>query len=375
MKQSGHDPARSVPLKIRLPQRLQQQLAADAAGEPLSRFIVERLLGSSFASPLVAREAAVLYEAALKTLLQQDRHLALRYRDFYTVSYILLRVAVILAPTSVSLRRPRSRSIDERYLEGARDKIRTAIAIIGKLPEVVADNTATDPEADTKATPSSLSAAIWLGRRQPASARQHGQAEDRADSHDPGGLGWLPDAGDLEQQPPSNLVEVKIRLPETLRRQLEADATRNNRTLTREIRTRLELSWVQAMIIKRFTYWVDKTLGAAAAEALELCRRRTALSADRLYAVIDALGTAQAILSPSSGFVRRLHPQSAAGLELKDARHGIRAELAILETLPDPTSEPAPDTIDSDADKTTAPEASSTPSAPAKTIKRRSPRS
>jgi hypothetical protein len=376
MKQSGHDPAHSVPLKIRLPQSVRQQLAADSAGKPLSRFIVERLRADVFPSPVLAHEIGVLYEAALETLLRQERRLALHYRDFHAVTRVLLRVAVMLAQTSAFLRRPRSRSIDERYLEGAREKIQTAIAILENLPEVVADNTATDPEADTKAIPSSLSASIRLGRRRrPASARQSEQGEDIADSDDPGGLGGLPDAGDLEQQPPCNLVEVKIRLPETLRRQLEAAATYNNRTLTAEIRGRLESSCALGMLKKRFFYLVDKTLALAEAEALELLRKRYALSTGGFYAVIDALWTAQAILSPSSGFVRRVRPQSAARLELEDARRRIRAALAVLERLPEAKTEPALETIATDTDTATAPEVSSLPSAAVRTIKLRSPRS
>jgi hypothetical protein len=348
MKQSARDTAHTT-LKIRLPQRLQQQLAADAAGKSLSRFIVERLHADSFAPVEAGLSPEIdvrVYDAALRTLLQYDRLLALHYSEVHTVADVLLKVADILAPTSALLRRPQSGSIEERQLQDARDEMHAAIAITNNLPEIAAETTATVPEADPEATPSrdrisSFSAPlrIVLRHQRPTSARRPGQAEDMAGNDDR--LDRLPDAGNSEQQPPSSLVQVKIRLPEILRRQLKADATRNNRTLTAEIRARLELTCALGIYTRHLIRWFDETLGAAAAKAFEVHRQRHALSADGLYAVVGALRAADAILNPIGGFVRRGGPESAAGLELQDARLWIRLALGILERWREATTEPA----------------------------------
>ena len=89
----------------------------------------------------------------------------------------------------------------------------------------------------------------------------HGLFGTRSDV--PGQLGRPP-----EERDAGNIVEAKIRLPETLRQRLAAEGSRNKRTLTAEIRARLELSCA----IELFTRALGRGMAAIDARATDSTR-------------------------------------------------------------------------------------------------------
>jgi hypothetical protein len=136
-----------------------------------------------------------------------------------------------------------------------------------------------------------------------------------------------------EEGNPGNIVEVKIRLPETLRHQLAAEASRNKRTLTAEIRARLELRCAVDMFKRRIGQQMVAMVTAAAKNVSPLPQLRKALTADELSSVIEALETAQAIPNPLSGYLRPIRSGSGLAQELERARSQIRTALVVVQRL------------------------------------------
>ena len=68
---------------------------------------------------------------------------------------------------------------------------------------------------------------------------------------------------------------------------------------------------------------------------MSLRQWRRALTTDKLYPVVDALETAQAVLNPVSGFLRPVRSKSGAVRELEDARSQIRTALVVFQRLPE----------------------------------------
>jgi hypothetical protein len=320
MRQSARDPAHTITLKIRLSETLRQQLLSEAAGEPFNRVIVERLeAGSSLSDVNLAPVGLptnfdALYDAAVKTLTTQEWRLARQYHDLNATIRALLRAAMMLAPESTFFRSVTPRSAAHRSLGSARDKIRRALDIILELQQAMADHAPTDAEAVTAAAP-------FPDRSSPVA--------DTTSSDDLGSQSGRP----LEERDSGSLVEVKIRLPEALRQRLAAQAARNKRTLTAEIRTQLELSCAVKFLESEIDRRLAEIVLGAAERVLSLQQWRIRSTADRLQAVIDALETAQAVLNPLSGLLPRVRSTSSAARELEDTRSQIRAALLAIQTL------------------------------------------
>jgi hypothetical protein len=329
MKQSARDSGHTAPLKIRLPETLRQLLLNGAAGKRFNRAIVERLeAGFRFSDMLATRVGPPmhddLYYVAVKALAVQEWRLARQYRDLNAVIRVLSKVGMLLAPGSTLLREVGSRSAAHRFLEGARDKIRGALDIILDLQDVMADHPPTDAEVKTVAAPlphSPSRMTVFIGHST-NELRQSGRPR--------------------EERAPGNLIEVKIRLPEILRQQLAAEASRNKRTLTAEIRAQLELSCAFEIFKRAVGGEIAAIVGAATEKLLSLRQWRMGLT--KLDAVIDALETAQAVLSPLSGFLRRVRSKSGAAGELVDARNQIHTALVAVHRLAEARVEADPPT-------------------------------
>ena len=332
MKQSARGSAHATLLKIRLPETLRQQLLVDAASKPFNRMIVERLQAGSLFSdmnltPVGLPMHADLYGVAVKALAIQEWRLARQYRDLNAAIRVLSKVGMMLAPGSTLLRSVGSRSAAHRFLEGARDKIRGALDIILDLQDVMADHPPTDAEVETVAAPlphSPSRMTVFIGHSTNELPGQSGRPREERD--------------------PGNLVEVRIRLPEILRQQLAAEASRNKRTLTAEIRARLELSCAFEIFKRAVGGEIAAIVGAATEKLLSLRQWRMGLTTDKLDAVIDALETAQAVLNPLSGFLRRVRSKSGAARELEDIRNQIHTALVAVHRLAEPAVEADPPT-------------------------------
>jgi hypothetical protein len=330
MKQSARGSAHTTLLKIRLPETLQQQLLVNASGKPFNRVIVERLeAGFRFSDMHATRVGPPmhddLYYVAVKALAVQEWRLARQYRDLNAVIRVLSKVGMLLAPGSTLLRSVGSRSAAHRFLEGARDKIRGALDIILDLQDVMADHPPTDAEVETVAAPlphSSSRMKVFIGHSTNELPRQSGRPREERD--------------------PGNLIEVKIRLPEILRQQLAAEASRNKRTLTAEIRAQLELSCAFEIFKRAVGGEIAAIVGAATEKLLSLRQWRMGLT--KLDAVIDALETAQAVLNPLSGFLRRVRSKSGGSRELVDARNQIHTALVAVHRLAEARVEADPPT-------------------------------
>jgi len=276
MQQSPRDPAHITTLKIRLSECLRQQLVFGAAGKPFNRVIVERLeAGSHFSDMGLARVAPPvhrdLYDVAVKALTAQEWRLAEQYRDLSGAIRVLLKVGMMLAPESTLLRPVGPRSAAHRFLEGARDKTRRALDTALKLQQVMADHAPTDADVETEVAPvldrpSRTTFDLWAERWGHHHAQgnvtlvryvddivagfeHQGEAKrflvgPLSPQHAPQTTNELPGESGRpqEERDPGNIVEVKIRLPETLRHRLAAEASRNKRTLTAEIRAQLEFA-------------------------------------------------------------------------------------------------------------------------------------
>lgn len=312
MKHSAHESEDTIQLKIRLSETIRQQLLSAAAGKPFNRAVVTFLgAGASFSDMNLAGVGspmrAELYDVAVKAFETQERRLARQCRDLNATIPVLLELAFMLAPQSTQLRSVRPRSAAQLFVQGARDKIRDALDIVLKLQQLVAD----DLPIFTYNYDELLEYAIKVGR--PPEARD-----------------------------PGNNVEVRIGLSVTLHGQLAAAAVRNKRTLTAEIRARLECSCAVESFKRGIGTEVTNIVNAAAENMLSSRQRRMASVSDKLYAVIDALETAQAVLNPLSGVLRPVRSKSDTGRELMDARNRIRTALAavqrLVESEPDPPS-------------------------------------
>jgi hypothetical protein len=350
MKPSARGSAHTTLLKIRLPETLRQQLLVDAAGKPFNRVIVERLqAGSLFSdmnlSPVGLPMHADLYGVAVKALTAQELRLARHYRDLNAAIRGLSKVAMMLAPGSTLLRSVGSRSAAHRFLEGARDKIRGALDISLDLQDVMADHAPTDPEAETVAvtlprssSPTSLAETVAAASPRSSSRASIFISYSTDTTNEVSGRSGRPP----EERDPGDVVEVKIRLPEALRQQLAAEASRNKRTLTAEIRARLELSCALEIFKRTVGREIAEIVVAATEKLLSLRQWRMGLT--KLDAVIDALETAQADLNPLSGFMRRVRSNSGAARELEDVRNQIHTALGAVHRLAAPAVEADPPT-------------------------------
>jgi len=321
MKQSARDPAHIITLKIRLPETLRQQLLIEAAGKPFNHVIVERLeAGSRFSDMNLARVGspmrADLYDVTVKALTAQQWRLAQQYRNLNVAIRVTLKVGLMLAPESTLLRSVRPRSAAHRFLEGARDKIRRALDTVLKLQPAMADVALPSPDP-----PSPITFQL------PAQAPQYTVKA----TYEP-----LGESGPPQEDPDlGNIVEVKLRLSEELRHQLAAEAARNKRTLTAEIRARLELSCAVDIVKRRIGREISEIVIEAAENVSLLAQWQREWTTDKLDVVIDALETAQAVLNPLSGYLRRIHSRSDLAQKLEDTRIQIRTALVVVHRLPE----------------------------------------
>jgi hypothetical protein len=318
MKQSARASAHTTLLKIRLPETLRHQLLIHATGRPFNHVIVDRLeAGSSFSDVNLARVGspmrADVYDAAVKALTVQQWRLAQDFRDLNVAIRVTLKVGMMLAPESPLLRSVRPRSDAHRFLKSARDKIRGALDIVLRLYQEMVDFV-----APPLVPPSPFSFHL------PAEPPQHATETIDEQSDRP-----------QEAPDPGNIVEVKIRLSDELRDQLAAEAARNKRTLTAEIRARLELNCAVEIVKRRIGQEMAEIVIAAAENAWSLRPWRIELTTDNLDTVIDALETAQAVLNPLSGYLIRVRSTSNAARELEDTRKQIRTALVVVQRLPE----------------------------------------
>jgi hypothetical protein len=312
MKQSSRGIAHTVPLKIRLPETLRQELP-NATGKPFNHAIVEVLYNSMDATPVrVLSMHGDLCDVAVKTLTTQEWRLAQQYRELNATIRILLKAGTMLAPESTLLRPVRPGSADHLFLERACEKVRRALDIVLGLDLAMAGDSPIDAESETAAAPL---------------VKQSGTTFLIFDEL-LGQSGWR-----RKESDPNNIVEVKIRLPKILREQLAAEASRNKRTLTAEIRGRLELSCTVEIFKRAIGQEMATILTAAAENVLSLRLSRMALTTDKLLPVIEALETAEALLNPLCRLLRRVRSGSSADRELKDARKQIRSALVAIQRL------------------------------------------
>jgi hypothetical protein len=323
MKQSPGDSAHATPLKIRLPETLRQQLLNGVAGKSFNRVIVERLEADSGLDDdrvdYLMRDwyyGEVYYGMSTALAIQE-----LQYRDVNVVIRALSNVGMMLVPGSTLLRSVRPRSAAHRFLEGACDKIRAALDIILDVQRVMEDHAPTDAEAEMAAAPlprcTSRMSTLPVDPPRPQHATDMTYELPRQSGRP------------REEREPGNVVEVKIRLPEILRQQLAAEASRNKRTLTAEIRVRLERSCA----FEIFKSEIVPSLRAAAEKVLSVRQLRMGFTTDKLCVVIDALETAQAVLNPLTGLLRSVRLTSSAARELEGARNQIRTALVAIQRL------------------------------------------
>lgn len=195
-----------------------------------------------------------LYDLAVKVFRIQESRLAQQYRDLNALIRVLSGVGMMLVPGSMLLRPVRPRSAAYRFLEGASERTRAALDIILNLQLTMADHAPTDAERDR--------AAASLREWPPFTTNYDKLLERVTDTTKELAA---QSARPQNEHHPTNIVEVKIRLPESLRQQLAGEASRNKRTITAAIRARLELS-CGAEILKKVMGQEMAEIVAAAAE-------------------------------------------------------------------------------------------------------------